>query len=77
MNIKPKPVESYKPPIPSPQRLAKAKFEAKFEKFLEVLKKLHITSPFLDAISEMPSYAKFLKDMLSNKINFNKTQWSP
>jgi len=72
VDIKPKPVEPYKPPIPFPQRLAKSKLEAKFEKFLEVLKKLHINIPFLDAILEMPSYAKFLKDILSNKRKFQK-----
>ncbi|XP_021856228.2 uncharacterized protein [Spinacia oleracea] len=59
------PIKPYKPPVPFPHRLAQAKLEKKCGKFLEVLKKLHINIPFLDAISEMPSYAKFLKDMLS------------
>ncbi|XP_021769461.1 uncharacterized protein LOC110733680 [Chenopodium quinoa] len=63
----PKPLAPYVPKIPFPQRLAQAKLEKKFNKFLDILKKLHINIPFLDAISEMPSYAKFLKDMLSNK----------
>eukprot|EP00257_Ricinus_communis_P023468 XP_015583461.1 uncharacterized protein LOC107262405 [Ricinus communis] len=45
----------------------KAKLEMKYGKFLDILKKLQINILFLDAISEMPSYAKFLKDMLSNK----------
>ncbi|KAL2923801.1 DNA damage-inducible protein 1 [Bienertia sinuspersici] len=61
------PIEPYKPPVPYPQRLAQAKLEKKYGKFLDILKKLHINIPFLDAISKMPSYAKFLKDMLSNK----------
>ncbi|XP_021725330.1 uncharacterized protein LOC110692608 [Chenopodium quinoa] len=55
------------PKVPFPQRLAQAKLEKKFSKFLDVLKNLHINIPFLDVISKMPSYAKFLKDMLSNK----------
>ena len=38
-----------------------------FTKFLEVFKKLHINIPFADALSQMPSYVKFLKDILSNK----------
>ncbi|XP_021769454.1 uncharacterized protein LOC110733674 [Chenopodium quinoa] len=63
----PKPLAPYVPKIPFPQRLAQAKLEKNFSKFLDILKKLHINIPFLDAISEMPSYAKFLKDMLSNK----------
>jgi len=38
-----------------------------FGKLLEVLKKLHINIPFTHALSQMPSYAKFLKEILSNK----------
>ncbi|XP_020256161.1 uncharacterized protein LOC109833032 [Asparagus officinalis] len=34
----------YKPPLPFPQMLAKAKLEKQFGKFLEILKKLHINS---------------------------------
>ncbi|XP_048235711.1 uncharacterized protein LOC125371220 [Ricinus communis] len=64
---KPNVIEPYKPLVPFPQRLAQAKLEKKYGKFLDILKKLPINIPFLDAISEMPSYAKFLKDMLSNK----------
>ncbi|XP_021739812.1 uncharacterized protein LOC110706226 [Chenopodium quinoa] len=60
-------VVPYVPKVPFPQRLAQAKLEKKYDKFLDILKKLHINISFLDAISEMPSYAKFLKDMLSNK----------
>ena len=36
-------------------------------KFLEVFKKLHINIPFAEALAQMPSYAKFLKDILSKK----------
>ncbi|XP_048491553.1 uncharacterized protein LOC125492860 [Beta vulgaris subsp. vulgaris] len=63
----PTPIRPYTPPVPFPQRLACAKLEKKYGKFLDILKKFHINIPFLEAISEMPSYAKFLKDMLSNK----------
>ncbi|KAJ8753483.1 hypothetical protein K2173_019882 [Erythroxylum novogranatense] len=47
--------------------MAKAKLDAQFGKFLEVLKKLYINIPFTDALSQMPFYAKFLKEILSNK----------
>jgi len=57
----------YKPPIPFPQRLAKSKSEGQFKKFMELLKKLHVNIPFIEAITQMPSYAKFLKDILTNK----------
>lgn len=38
----------YKPPVPYPQRLVKAKMDKQFGKFLDTLKKLHITIPFTD-----------------------------
>ncbi|KAJ9186720.1 hypothetical protein P3X46_002263 [Hevea brasiliensis] len=61
------PPEPYKPQLPFPQRFQKAKLDRQFGKFLEVLKKLYINVPFIDALSQMPSYAKFLKEILSNK----------
>lgn len=60
-------VNPYEPPIPFPQRLKKHKLDKQYSKFLEVFKKLHINIPFLDALVQIPSYAKFLKDILSNK----------
>ncbi|XP_050909004.1 uncharacterized protein LOC127122759 [Lathyrus oleraceus] len=61
------PPPSYKPPIPYPQRLAKSKTEGQFRKFVELLKQLNITIPFTEAITQMPSYAKFLKEILFSK----------
>jgi len=60
-------IEPYRTPVPFPQCIAEAKLEPKFGKFLEILKMLQINIPFLDVISKMPSYAKFLKEILSNK----------
>ena len=61
------PVKPYTPLVPCPQRLVRSKAEHKYGKFLEMLKKFHINIPFLEAITDMPSYAKFLKDLLTNK----------
>ena len=55
------------PPIPYPQRLKKHKLDKMFTKFMEVFKKLHINIPFADALEQMPSYVKFMKDILSQK----------
>ena len=41
--------------------------DKQFTKFLEVFKKLHISIPFTEALEKMPSYVKFMKDILSNK----------
>ena len=54
-------------PILYPQRLKKNKLDKKFTKFMEVFKKLHINIPFADALEQMPSYVKFMKDILSKK----------
>ncbi|XP_076944609.1 uncharacterized protein LOC143615351 [Bidens hawaiensis] len=61
------PVRTYVPPIPYPGHLKKQKMEEQYGKFLELFKQLHINLPFLDALKEMPKYAKFLKEVLSNK----------
>jgi hypothetical protein len=61
------PPPPYKPPIPYPQRLKSSKTANQFRKFVELLKQLNITIPFTEAITQMPSYAKFLKEILSNK----------
>ncbi|XP_076948303.1 uncharacterized protein LOC143620500 [Bidens hawaiensis] len=61
------PVRTYVPPIPYPGRLKKQKMEEQYGKFLELFKQLHINLSFLVALKEMPKYAKFLKEVLSNK----------
>ena len=38
-----------------------------FSKFLDAFKKLHINIPFVDALEQIPSYVKFIKEILSNK----------
>ncbi|XP_050889634.1 uncharacterized protein LOC127094918 [Lathyrus oleraceus] len=61
------PPPPYKPPIPYPRRLVKSKNKGQFKKFVELLKQLNITILFTEAITQIPSYAKFLKEILSNK----------
>ena len=56
-----------KPQIPYPQHLKKHKLDKQFTKFMEVFKKLHINILFADALEQMPSYVKFMKDILSHK----------
>ena len=54
-------------PVPYPQRLKKHKLDKQFTKFMDVFKKVHINIPFADALEQMPSYVKFMKDILSQK----------
>ena len=61
------PPELYMAPLPFLQRFAKAKLDSQFGKLLDMLKKLRGNVPFLDALSQMPLYAKFLQAILSKK----------
>ena len=54
-------------PVPHPQRLKKHKLDKQFTKFMDVFKKLHINIPFADALEQMPSFVKFMKDILYQK----------
>ena len=60
-------VPVYTPTVPFPQRLQKAKKEEQFSRFLDIFKKIEINIPFVEAINQMPNYAKFLKEILSKK----------
>ncbi|XP_075076866.1 uncharacterized protein LOC142163475 [Nicotiana tabacum] len=53
--------------IPFPQKMKREKLDGQFAKVLEILKQIHINIPFTDALLQMPSYAKFLKEILSSK----------
>ncbi|GJW95447.1 reverse transcriptase domain-containing protein [Tanacetum coccineum] len=53
--------------IPFPNRSTKEKEEAQQRKFLENLKQLHINILFIEALVQMPKYAKYLKILLTNK----------
>ncbi|XP_062119320.1 uncharacterized protein LOC133833078 [Humulus lupulus] len=57
----------HKPPPPFPQRFKKQQQYGQFRKFLDVLKQLHINIPLVEALEQMPTYVKFLKDILTKK----------
>ncbi|KAK8577973.1 hypothetical protein V6N13_076647 [Hibiscus sabdariffa] len=60
-------LEEIRPPPPFPQRLKKQKQEYQFKKFFEIMKQVHINLPLVEALQQMPNYARFLKDMVSRK----------
>ncbi|XP_075499738.1 uncharacterized protein LOC142538265 [Primulina tabacum] len=53
--------------LPFPQRAKQLQLDTQFSKFLEIFKKLHINISLAEALAQMASYAKFLKEILSNK----------
>jgi len=54
-------------PPPFPQRLKKKNEDEKFKKFLSVFKTLSINLPLMEALLEMPGYAKFMKELVIKK----------
>ena len=66
-NGKKEEVKAYEPQVPSPQKLQKTRLEEQFSRFLDMFKKIEINIPFSEALTQMPLYAKFMKDILSRK----------
>ncbi|XP_059277533.1 uncharacterized protein LOC132031566 [Lycium ferocissimum] len=64
------------PPIPEPpplfpQRLVKKADDGKFLKFIERLKGLSINIPLVEALEQMPGYAKFMKDLVTKRRHYS------
>ncbi|XP_009777413.1 uncharacterized protein [Nicotiana sylvestris] len=57
-------------PAPFPQRLAKQKKEDQYRKFMEMLHQIQLNIPLMDALREIPGYAKMMKDLMSRKFDF-------
>ncbi|XP_061370003.1 uncharacterized protein LOC133312761 [Gastrolobium bilobum] len=66
------PVAKNRPPPPFPQRLQKQKQDNQFRKFLDLLKQLHVNIPFVDALEQMCTYVKFMKEILSRKMRLEE-----
>ncbi|XP_060181669.1 uncharacterized protein LOC132611264 [Lycium barbarum] len=56
-----------KPPLPFPQGLEKKTNDGKIIKFIEKLMQLSINIPLVEALKQMPGYAKFVKDLVTKK----------
>jgi hypothetical protein len=65
------PPRLFVPKAPYPERLQAPKKGGKFEDILNVFKQVQINISFLDAIQQIPSYAKFLKDLITVKRKTN------
>jgi hypothetical protein len=65
------PPRSFVPKAPYLERLLVPKKGGKLEDILEVFKQVQINIQFLDAIQQIPSYAKFLKDLITVKRKTN------
>ncbi|XP_047267207.1 uncharacterized protein LOC124897804 [Capsicum annuum] len=56
-----------KPPPPFPNQLKKKGNNIKFSKFMATLKQLTINLPLVEALEQIPRYAKFIKDLIMKK----------
>lgn len=64
----PKPiVPTYVTSPPFPSRLRKSKKEEAEKEILETFRNVEVNIPLLDAIKQVPQYAKFLKELCTNK----------
>ena len=50
------------------------KDEKRLAKFLKFFKKLELQMPLFEALNKMPKYAKFLKDIITNKRRWDGNQ---
>lgn len=48
------------------------KLDQQFEKFLEIFKHIHLNMSFLEILTQIFAYTKFLKNILSNKRKLEK-----
>nr|KYP32094.1 hypothetical protein KK1_047295 [Cajanus cajan] len=53
--------------LPYPHAPSKKEKERQFARFLDIIKKLQINIPFTEAMEQMPTYARFMKEMLTKK----------
>ena len=56
-----------RPPPPFPQRLVKKTEDGKYRCFITMLKQLSINVPLVEALEQIPGYAKFTKDLVTKK----------
>ncbi|XP_070049116.1 uncharacterized protein [Nicotiana tomentosiformis] len=59
-----------RPPTPLPQRLVKYHKDEQYKNFMEMLKEIQVNIPLIDALREMPGYAKMMKDLMSRTFDF-------
>ena len=63
--------DRFRPVAPFPDRLRPRKHSPQEEKILETFKQVKVNIPLLDVIEQIPSYAKFLKELCTKKRRIN------
>ena len=52
--------------LPFPTRNCKQAVDKQFAHFVEMIEKIHVSVPLMDVL-HVPSYAKYIKDIVNNK----------
>ncbi|XP_016173347.1 uncharacterized protein LOC107615839 [Arachis ipaensis] len=60
--------------MPFPQKLRELEKDKQFAWFADCLKTLEIKIPFAEVLEKIPSYAKFMKDILSHKKDWREVE---
>jgi len=53
--------------VPYPHAPSRKDRDRQFARFTDVLKRLQINIPFTEALEQMPTYARFMKELLTKK----------
>ncbi|KAL0438824.1 UNVERIFIED_CONTAM: hypothetical protein Slati_2365400 [Sesamum latifolium] len=61
---------------PFPERFTKSKKEEEEKEIFETFRKVEVNIPLLDAIKQIPRYAKFLKELCTSKGKLKGNEWS-
>ncbi|CAM9000313.1 unnamed protein product [Rhodiola kirilowii] len=64
----------YKPLVPFPQWLVARRRDKELKQFMDKIRTLYITMPLTDAISQILTYAKFMKEILTQKRKIDGTE---
>ena len=62
------------PPMPFPSRFAQSKKEESEKAILDTFRKVQVNIPLLDAIKQVPKYAKFLKELCTTRRNIREKE---
>ncbi|KAK2359233.1 hypothetical protein QL285_084625 [Trifolium repens] len=57
--------------LPYPHAQSKKDKDRQYVRFLDIFKRLQINIPFAEALEQMPTYAKFMKEILTKKRKYN------
>ncbi|XP_057755911.1 uncharacterized protein LOC130975096 [Arachis stenosperma] len=66
--------ETLNPYAPFPQRLKGGVSRIVYSRFLDIFASLHVNIPFIKALQQMPSYIKYIKELLTKKSSLKGEQ---